>query len=106
MGHCKANRPRPKCRLIQQPPQILVLQVLQVGQPQQVPRALPAQLRQPPICLRPLSRPIHLSLRQHLRPHLNLQVKLPLQAILSLTLFKPVPSSLPPMQTPKKPSFP
>jgi hypothetical protein len=94
---------------MRQLPQIQELRVLQVGQPQQAPQALQAlqaQLRQPPICLRPLSQPIHPLLRQHLRPHLNLPPKLPLQAILSLTLFKPVPSSLPPMQTPKKPSFP
>ena len=89
--------------------QLPSIPVLRVGQPQQVPQALQAlqaQLRQPPICLRPLSQPIHPLLRQHLQPHLNLPPKLPLQAILSLTLFKPVPSSLQPMQTPKKPSFP
>ena len=104
-GHCRANRPHPKCRPIQQPLPMQAIQVLQVAQPQQVPQALPAQLRQPPICQRPLSQPIHPLPRQHLRPRLSLPPKLPPPAILSLTLFKPAPSSLPPMQTPKKPSF-
>ncbi len=104
--HCRANRPHPKCRPIQQPVQMQAIQVRQLAQPQQVPQALPALLHQPPIHQHPLSRPIHPSLRQRLRPRLSLPPKLPPPAILSLTLFKPAPSSLPPMQTPKKPSFP